>query len=211
MIIDEEAYLAHHGVKGMKWGFRRKNSEEKGSSTPKDHRKLKVAAAILAAGGVVAGAAYAHHVLSKRGTNRLVSGKDRANAVQKIRAAKEFAEKMAKEEPTSVIHAARGKNTGVSFLKRGGLTNPLHEFDKGFGTSEPTVGTFKRYGDKLEKVAVSFYDPEGRTDRAGRKIVHDVILPEQHARQVGTHTAAARKAWSLIKKGYEQHWQDSLK
>lgn len=212
MIIDEDEYLAHFGKKGMKWGVRRKNSDETASTGPKDHRKLKIAGAVVAAGSIAAGAAYAHHVLGKRGTNRLMSGKDRSNAAQKIRAAKEFAEKTAKQEPTSVIHVARGKHTGYKVLKRGGLTDALPEIEKGFGTSSnASEGIFKRYGNAANKIAVSFHDPKGRADFAGRPIVHQVILPEQHAKNIGTHMAAVRKAWQLVGPDYEKHWQESLK
>ncbi len=55
------------------------------------------------------------------------------------------------------------------FLSRGGLTDPLKEYEKaGFDTL--ANNSFSRYGDRFEKIAARFDDPEGRRDFSGRPI-----------------------------------------
>lgn len=67
MILDDkppldEALLEHHGIKGMRWGVRRK-------STPGDHSNFKRNAKIVGAGALaLGGAAAAAYVLSKHGS-----------------------------------------------------------------------------------------------------------------------------------------------
>ena len=43
MIIDEDAYLEHAGVKGMKWGVRRAQAHKQGTVEKKINRKLRTA------------------------------------------------------------------------------------------------------------------------------------------------------------------------
>lgn len=62
MIINEEVYLEHFGVKGMKWGVRREKSETQSNTdqTPKkdnSSRNKKIAAGVAVAAGAIAVAA----------------------------------------------------------------------------------------------------------------------------------------------------------
>jgi hypothetical protein len=54
MIISEDAYLEHHGVKGMKWGQRKKRETRAGSFSSLSKSDKRKAVAI--AGGVSAAA-----------------------------------------------------------------------------------------------------------------------------------------------------------
>lgn len=67
-MIDEKEvndFLEHFGVKGMRWGVRRRNSSnENRSSRSKTSRNL----GLIGAGGILAaGAAFAARTLSRRG------------------------------------------------------------------------------------------------------------------------------------------------
>lgn len=62
------------------------------------------------------------------------------------------------------IWATRGRDWGFTFLRDGGLTDPLPTYEAAFESTDPTL------------TAVRFEDPEGRTDRAGRVIEHDFVF-----------------------------------
>ena len=73
--MSEYGYLAHYGVKGMRWGVRHDNTPENQSSGPRGNRKnlspnakraLKIAGGIALGAGVATAGAYA---LGKGGAN----------------------------------------------------------------------------------------------------------------------------------------------
>lgn len=70
MIIQEDVYLEHFGVKGMHWGSRKARTSE-----PRKGFSGKQKAAIGAAGvvAVTAGALAINHVLAKHGAEKLAS------------------------------------------------------------------------------------------------------------------------------------------
>lgn len=53
MIVDEEDFLEHYGVKGMRWG-RRKSSSNTGRDRKKTHKGAMIAVGLLAVGGTLA-------------------------------------------------------------------------------------------------------------------------------------------------------------
>lgn len=201
-----EEFLEHHGVKGMHWGVRRARSSSAGNSGVPDHSKrnkaLKVGGTVLAVAVVAAGTAYLvkhPELLSK--TAQSLSNKNT------VEAGKKFAESVTRE-PTDVIHASRGKNKGFRFLQNGGLPDPLHEYERaGFPLSD---NTHVRYGKNNEKIAVSFHDPKGRRDFAGRPLHHEVILPKEHAAGLNDFESVKQKAWSLVQARYEPFYQSSV-
>lgn len=233
MIIDEAMYLEHHGVKGQKWGVRNEIrkllSDHKGSPTPSSQKKqppkskgpkgwtpgekhaVEVAAGVAFVGALTIATKGKDLSFLKKG----VSAEAHLSAVKAAEAASKEAAKPV-EEPTGVVHFARGKNKGLRFLSRGGLTNPTAEHIKGFGDETTPdnlkTDTHRRYGTNNEKIAVRFTDPENRRDASGRRIVHDVILPEEHAKDLGSNdTQVIRRAWKLVRPDYNKFWEESLK
>lgn len=197
MIIDEEVYLEHFGVKGMHWGVR-KDRTKSGSGyikKKKDWGNEKRAAAILgsvaAAGAIAAGTIFANQ--------------HRSSTVGKApEHAKKFAESQARE-PVDIVHASRGRDLGYRFLRDGGLTDSLHEFETGFHSDTYSdaarPGYFHKYGEPgKEKVAATFADPLGRKDFAGRPISHQVIIPaNMGAKHFYNSMQVEEEVWPNIK------------
>lgn len=200
-VTDEDvlAYLEHHGIKGMQWGVRKQQSSSQKKSSGMSTKK-KVAFGLGAAGlaaGIAVGAIYAkkHFGVSTSSIKDVTSGKKLAESLI--------------EEPTGVMHSSRGIDKGFHFLQNGGLKNPLKELEAaGVGDSTP-VGAFKRYGKNAEKVYVSFYDPLGRKDAAGRVIPHGVHLPKHLAEGINTQEDAVNRAWPLIKDSFDAMYKSS--
>lgn len=208
MLVSE--FLEHHGVKGMHWGVRKDRSSGEGSSAPPDHSKrnkaLRIAGGVAAVALVAAGTAYLikHPELLSKAANSLTDEKN-------VTAGKKFAEEHVKpkNELTGVAHL-----TGAGYLadrshRIGGLTDVFGEtknagMRNAYGEKTMEPGQFKRYGENLEKVAVSFHDHQGRKDFAGRPIIHDILLPKQHAEGITDFESAKSKAWSLVKDSYNK-------
>ena len=168
MTANVEAFIRHHGVKGMRWGVRKERSSSRDSDIieePGMSRRKKIGLAVLGGAGALlvigAGAAY----MSKHGDTPM-------SEATPPKASEKLATAMTRE-PTGVIHASRGKHGGYGMFEKGGLDDALGEFERAFGTSgQGGDEGFHRYGDNDEKVAVVFKDPNGRKDRAGRPIRH---------------------------------------
>jgi hypothetical protein len=187
-------FLEHHGVKGMKWGVRKKEDSTGWSNKKKAAVIFGSAAAVTA---LAVGAVYAKKHF----------GVSTSNISKPAEATKKFAESMA-AEPIGIVHASRGQSvrSGFTFPQRGGLSNPLAEYDKA-GLQNMAPGSFKRYGDRNEKVAAIFLDPLGRKDQAGRIIPHEVVLPEDLAKGLHTNEDVVSKIWPIIKDVYEPFYK----
>jgi hypothetical protein len=127
------------------------------------------------------------------------------------KAAKDFVKAKIQEQQTGVIHATRGKEKGFGFYEKGGLMDALDEYTSAFGTNSDGGTLFKRVGDNNEKVAFRFMDPDGRKDRAGRLIPHEVILPEPLSKGVTNLDEAVAKVWPMIKDNVEAKYEDKPK
>jgi len=186
--------LEHFGVKGMRWGVRNEDPTGESLKEPTNRAKhIKTAAIVLgsaAAIGVIAvGALYAK---KKFGT-----------PIPSVAAKGEVFAKVFAKEPVGVVHATRGRNIGFSFPQRGGLSDPIREYDlSGLAANTADTKFFRRYGDRQEKIAARFIDPLGRTDRASRPIFHDVMLPESLASGITKHEEVEGRIWPLIKDTY---------
>jgi uncharacterized protein (UPF0333 family) len=195
MIIDDDIYIEHFGTKGMRWGVRNAPKNASKSEKQKIDRKrsnVKKASIILgsvaAVGAIGAGAYYA-----KKHFGAKVS--DMPKSAESI---KKFADSMAKE-PVGIVHASRGRNRGFTFPQRGGLNNPLKEYDTSGLSNINSTTSFKRYGDANEKIAARFLDPIGRKDESGRIIPHDVMLPKSMSKGVNSIDDVVKVAWPHIK------------
>jgi hypothetical protein len=192
-------FLVHYGVKGMKWGRRKDRAEGESRFSPEQKAKLK-RAAIIAGTTVVVGALAVGSVYVAQNSGTKVP----ANA--KTKAAEDFVKAKIQEQQTGIIHATRGKNKGFSFYDKGGLTEALDEYTSAFGSDSEGGTLFKRVGNNGEKVAARFNDPDGRKDRAGRVIPHEVILPEPLAKGVTNLDEAIAKVWPMIKDTVESRY-----
>jgi hypothetical protein len=207
-VILDGTSLGHYGVKGMRWGVRRDNPSGGGLRSRLkniDREKVKKAAIVLgtaaAAATIALGAAYAANQMKGRGGDLDVGD------ISFPDKAKKLAESLS-AEPVSIIHATRTKNKGFSFPGKGGLDDPFKEWEKAGFDAGGHTSDFRRYGDRGEKVAARFEDPLGRLDRSGRKIHHEVMLPEELARGVNNAEDARRVAWPLIKDTYDATYDD---
>jgi hypothetical protein len=199
--MEVETFLAHHGVKGMKWGVRKKENEPSGSDSKnkKWSSKKKV---IVGLGSTAAVAAIA--------VGALYAKKHFGVSMENVKVSKPT-EKLVDDllhEPTDVIYATRGKQRGFGILNNGGLNSPLREMDSS-GLREQS-NTFHRYGKNRDKIAVAFDDPHGRKDRSGRIIPHMVVLPKEHAKGIDTFDAAKNKAWSLVKDTFNSLYESDF-
>jgi hypothetical protein len=192
--VDE--FLAHYGVRGMRWGVRRDkessgaNSDKAESSGMSRQKKAAIVlGSVFAVAAVGAGAYYAkqHFGVS---VSSIPTPKD---------STRKFTESLARE-PVGIIHSSRGRNRGYAFLRDGGVDG-LDQFmseEAGFGGGQ-NHGFFRRFGPDEGQIAATFRDPLGRRDRAGRDIVHDVVLPRSMAQDVRSIDDVQRVAWPQIR------------
>lgn len=198
-MIDEEEvndFLEHFGVKGMRWGVRKKEeSSGEESSQKKKNTKRNVAIIIGSAVGVAA--VTAGVIYAKKHMN--VSMSDISKPTEAV---KKFADSMA-SEPVGIVHAARGKSAGWTFPGHGGLSDPVKEHLRAGFAEKGGLNRFWRYGDRNEKIAARLLDPEGRKDWTGRDIFHELMLPESLAKQIQKFEDINEKVWPMIKDKYQ--------
>ena len=109
------------------------------------------------------------------------------------------------ERPSqSIIWATRGRSWGFRFMLRGGLSDPLLEYERIFGqiNEEPEA-----WGSVSAKVAVRLRDPEGRKDASGRVIPHQFVVSGDLASSIGSLEHARSRLWPLVADIYAEVWQ----
>ena len=208
MDVDEvEEFLAHYGVKGMKWGVRRsktggsESSGEKRSPEEKAARRATAKKVAIGTGLLIAaaGAAYAANSMSKNGSLPISSLNRKA---PKAAEAKELVSKVI-ESPKNIVYATRGKNKGFSIYDSGGLQEPFSALENAglmSGRNEIRPGNIRKLKDG--SVAASMDDPLGRTDSAGRVIPHMMIIPKSMSTGIENIGDVASKIWPLLADRY---------
>lgn len=104
----------------------------------------------------------------------------------------------------SIIWATRGRSWGFRFLLRGGLPDPLLEYERVIGQigEEPEA-----WGSRSGKIAVRLPDPEGRKDASGRLIPHQFVVWGDLASSIASVDDARSFLWPLVADLYADVWQ----
>lgn len=103
-----------------------------------------------------------------------------------------------------LIWATRGRDWGFRFLRDGGLSDPIFQYEAAFAGIEDDPQVCRRVG---EVTALRIVDPGGRRDRAGRLIPHDFVLFDALATAVGTAEDGLNQVWPLVSDDYEAVWE----
>ena len=122
--IDEDEVLAHHGVKGMKWGVRKQRAASGGAGSTKKRkglsRKQKAAIAGVLGTAAAAGAGYYLHKSGKgkkhgASAKDFAKGKGRVKKAQAKRFAKGAAEKLKTTKAGKYAEATRLAANAAAF------------------------------------------------------------------------------------------------
>lgn len=187
-----DAFLEHHGIKGMRWGVR----NDDGSIN-----KKKAAAVVLGSAAAVGAIAVGAIFLKKHLDVKAKDIPDASNLT------KLWIDSQVKE-PVHIVHSSRGLNRGYAFLRDGGLNDPEKEFIKA-GLDKADIGFFKRFDNGT--VAARFADPLGRIDASGRPIGHDVLVPKSMARTAHDATSLGESVWPKIKDIFNAFYESDKK
>lgn len=106
----------------------------------------------------------------------------------------------------SVVWATRGRSWGFRFLLDGGEPDPLPAYERAFLGTEGDPTTYRRSDDR---VAVRFSDPEGRRDRSGRPIPHELVVDGPLTASIRSSADAERIVWPLLADAYADVWDDA--
>lgn len=103
----------------------------------------------------------------------------------------------------SLIWATRGQAWGFTFLRDGGLADPLPTYREAFAGLEDEPEVYRRVG---ETVVLRFRDPEGRKDRAGRPIPHDFVVFGALVEKIKSVADGRRLVWPAVASEYARDW-----
>jgi hypothetical protein len=195
--VDAVQELMHHGVLGQKWGVRRNRSGPLLSDSQK-HTAKKIAIGVGVAAAVAGTAFVAYKVHQDPSKVLSLVKKSSTTSVGKT-----AVKKMTEQEPTDIIHVARGKSKGYRFQKTGGVADPLLALPRAVSEDRAPPGYFEKFGTHGEKVAASFLDPEGRKDFSGRPIFHTVVVPKHLSAGINNVDDVVTHIWPKIKDTYD--------
>ncbi|APX33066.1 hypothetical protein BH708_10480 [Brachybacterium sp. P6-10-X1] len=103
----------------------------------------------------------------------------------------------------SFIWACRGLHWGFRFLRDGGFSDALLEYDKAFTGLDDNPQTCRRIGDRT---ALRFDDPDDRKDESGRPISHEFVLNGELAARVNSVADGLDVVWPLVSREYASIW-----
>lgn len=211
MSQEVEAFLAHFGVKGMKWGVRKERSTQSGDRKKlslKDPRVKRAAIVGASVTAIVATAFIASHFSdTKMDPDLIAKGAAKAKEIF--------------DEPTDIIyltkpHRGAGvtkngiETTSLRFVSEGQTKDYFQIFDRaGLNSDEFKPGEFKKMpnGD----VATILSDMFGRVDAAGRDIPHAVLIPASKATGLDSIEDVVDKFGPELEKRYQDFLEDSRK
>lgn len=102
-----------------------------------------------------------------------------------------------------MIWATRGRNWGFRFLRNGGFSDPLPEYDKAFGGHSAELQLWLPRADSL---TLRFPDPLERKDAAGRTIAHDFVVFNPAAGLMESFESAQQNVWADVAQEYSAVW-----
>lgn len=206
-MTDVDTFLAHYGVKGMRWGVRKDvDVEDKKSLKRFDLKNPKVKAAAIAAGAITAIAAGAFIAsrynikLSSMSTATASKGKEKVDDIL--------------DNATDYIYLSKpfrgsGAQTTLSFVSKGNTKDYFKIFDDaGLNSSSFRPGDFKKLpnGD----VAAVLSDMFGRIDNATRPIPHAVLIPANKALGLNSIEDVIEKHGPELEKRYLEFVADRV-
>jgi len=102
-----------------------------------------------------------------------------------------------------LIWATRGRSWGFRFLLDAGLSDPLPEYERAFGTLQDAATAWRR---EAGRVALRIRDPLGRRDSAGRVIPHEFVIFGDLSGAVDSVEDGMRQVWPLVADVYAGVW-----
>lgn len=194
-------FLAHYGVKGMRWGFRKntdQDSEDRKALSKFDLRNPKVRTAAIAAAGITAIAVGAfvasryHIKLGSMSSSVADKGKEKTEKIL--------------EDASDYIYLSKpyrgsGAQTTLSFVSKGQTKDYFQIFDDaGLNSADFANNSIRKM--KNGDVAALFSDMFGRVDDATRPIPHVVLIPASKAAGLNTIEDVIEKHGAELEKRY---------
>ncbi|KQU07482.1 hypothetical protein ASG56_08260 [Rhodococcus sp. Leaf7] len=106
----------------------------------------------------------------------------------------------------SIIWATRGRDWGFRFLLDAGLSDPLPDYERAFGSLRDAPAAWRRHDGH---VALRILDPLERRDSAGRVIPHEFVVYGDLAAAVESVEDGMHKVWPLVSEIYASAWDAS--
>ena len=101
------------------------------------------------------------------------------------------------------IWSTRGRDWGFRFLRDAGLSDPLIAFEAAFSGLDGDPEVCATSGDQT---ALRFLDPDGRSDHAGRPILHEFVVFDNAIPDGTTVDEAQAVVWPLVSEEYAALW-----